>query len=70
MQFTERAARTVKSPTAGWADQVGEWRQTLEQLALEYQQGVASVTPLNNQVCQYCHLSPVCRIKEQHRDRE
>ncbi len=70
VQFTERAARTVKSPTAGWADQVGEWRQTLEQLALEYQQGVASVTPLNNQVCQYCHLSPVCRIKEQHRDRE
>lgn len=63
--FNAKSIRTVKTPDSGWNEQVTDWSQTLERLATEYQNGVASVTPVHDAICQFCHLSPVCRIKEQ-----
>jgi len=68
--FTHKKPGTIKIPEEGWEQQVAQWRTTLEGIAEEYQQGVARVDPLSATTCQYCHLSPVCRIKEQHRDSE
>lgn len=47
-----------------WAAQMQEWQQTLAGLAQEYREGRAVVEPVNPKVCQYCHLGPVCRIRE------
>jgi len=51
-----------------WAQQMQDWQTVLEQLAEEFRQGHAVVAPKNEQVCTYCHLAPVCRIKEMSRD--
>ena len=47
-----------------WAQQMQDWHTILEQLAQEFRQGHAAVSPLNEQTCTYCHLAPVCRVKE------
>ncbi|MGC1509298.1 hypothetical protein FT643_09670 [Ketobacter sp. MCCC 1A13808] len=62
--FSEKKLRTVKTPVEGWDSQVQQWKHTLELLAQEFLQGHATVTPLKETTCQYCHLSSVCRIKE------
>ncbi len=41
-----------------------EWAHALRNLALEFLQGVASVTPREPQVCQYCPLPALCRKAE------
>ena len=51
-----------------WEEQMQQWREALENLAREFAQGRATVAPLNDMACQYCHLSPVCRIREAARD--
>lgn len=68
--FTEGKCRTMMVPDEGWQQQMNSWRTALEALAQEYIQGVARVAPLNPTTCQYCHLGPLCRIKEHHRDSE
>lgn len=68
--FSPKKPGTIKVPEEGWEQQVAQWRLTLEVIAEEYQQGVARVDPLSATTCQFCHLGPVCRIKEQHRDSE
>jgi ATP-dependent helicase/nuclease subunit B len=64
-EFLSTSSRTIKIPEHGWEQQMQQWQQTIEQLAQEYLAGIATVTPLNEATCQYCHLGPVCRIKEQ-----
>ncbi len=46
---------------AGWDDLLQQWRQNLEQLALEMREGHAVVDPKS---CDYCPLTALCRIHE------
>lgn len=48
---------------ANWTQQTQTWLQQLEQLAHEFQSGVASVTPTQPSSCQYCDLQPLCRVE-------
>ncbi|GAB4268877.1 MAG: PD-(D/E)XK nuclease family protein [Deferrisomatales bacterium] len=49
---------------AGWEEQVARWRERLEGLAREIREGRAEVAPLDEEVCRYCRLPPLCRIDE------
>ncbi len=54
----------------GWTGQLARWRTSLERLAAEISEGVATVSPKDLQKsCQYCKLTPFCRIREQGGDR-
>lgn len=66
-QIATGKANGLKEPD-DWNEQMAEWRRILEQLANEYREGRAAVAPLNEQACTYCHLAPVCRIREVTRD--
>lgn len=69
-ELESQSSRKVDAPANGWDEQLAEWRNNLERLATEFRQGQAQVAPLNENTCTYCHLSPLCRIKEQNRDSE
>lgn len=47
-----------------WERQLEEWRLIIQQLAQEFQQGVADVMPLNPLICRYCDLHTLCRVYE------
>ncbi len=47
-----------------WPGQLDHWREIIHQLAHEFQQGVAEVKPLHSEVCRYCDLPTLCRIRE------
>jgi ATP-dependent helicase/DNAse subunit B len=49
---------------ANWDDLKNAWKQRLELLAEEIQQGRAEVKPRDNKVCTYCPLPSLCRIHE------
>ncbi len=56
----------VKSvDSAEWGAALGQWRAQLDALAQDIAAGCANVTPLHNNVCQFCDLSSLCRIKQQ-----
>lgn len=38
------------------------WKNTLEKLAMDFCEGVATVDPINAQACQFCALESLCRI--------
>jgi len=44
-----------------WQQQINDWRQNLQIIGEEYEQGIATVSP-KKQACIYCELSHVCRI--------
>ncbi len=47
-----------------WSEQIERWRANLYQLAVEFESGVASVTPTNASTsCAYCDLKPLCRVE-------
>jgi len=51
-----------------WPNVLTEWKTTIETLAEQFQQGIATVDPLKGSTtCQssYCELMPLCRIHEQ-----
>ena len=55
-----------KSPDAPvkleqWEDWRDHWKFSLDTIASEIMQGVATVSPMKN-ACTYCELKPVCRI--------
>ena len=52
-----------------WNQQMQEWERILLRLASDYLEGKAEVDPLKD-ACKYCHLGPVCRIRESARDRD
>ncbi|MDX1519738.1 MAG: PD-(D/E)XK nuclease family protein, partial [Gammaproteobacteria bacterium] len=47
-----------------WEEQLECWRTVMQQLANEYRQGIASVTPRDSQACRQCDLHGLCRIYE------
>ncbi len=50
---------------SSWTDLQTTWREQLTELADEFSQGIASVTPWNPlKSCQYCELQELCRIHE------
>lgn len=46
-----------------WQDLLHCWRRVLENLAREFREGVATVTPSRN-ACNWCDQKPLCRIHE------
>ncbi len=49
-----------------WDSVLAEWRVTLERLGGEFRAGRAEVAPKDfPRTCQYCSLTPLCRIQEQ-----
>ncbi len=64
IQFKTKPGRAVRVPEQGWETQVEEWKSILSQLAADFRAGVATVDPVNTQVCSRCHLGAVCRVKE------
>jgi len=48
-----------------WEALTAHWQQILDQLAEQYQQGIAKVDPKNpNTTCAFCDLTALCRINE------
>ncbi|MBN9287540.1 MAG: hypothetical protein BGO43_04385 [Gammaproteobacteria bacterium 39-13] len=48
-----------------WSGLHGYWEHRLNLLAQDFKQGVARVDPVHGaSTCQYCHLGPVCRVRE------
>jgi ATP-dependent helicase/nuclease subunit B len=57
----KRTARSLA--ITSFEQQCEEWHEQLELLALEFEQGLASVTPYpTQQTCQRCNLNLLCRI--------
>ncbi|MCA1804903.1 MAG: hypothetical protein LC646_06105, partial [Xanthomonadaceae bacterium] len=51
---------------ADWAALLADWRATLEALGTAFRDGQAQVDPREYpNTCQYCTLTPLCRIQEQ-----
>ena len=49
-----------------WASLLAEWRRTLEALGAAFRAGAAEVDPCAYPAtCQYCSLTPLCRVQEQ-----
>jgi probable DNA repair protein len=59
----------IKQPdkeTGNWDGQLKRWHDSLENLAKEISEGVATVSPKKaDESCQYCKLTSFCRIREQ-----
>ena len=48
-----------------WQCLLSYWQDILNNLAKDFMQGAALVSPKNQfQTCQYCHLTSLCRINE------
>ncbi len=52
--------------TEEWAEQIGSWRGHLRALAEEFAAGLAILQPKTPQLCDQCHLHPLCRVRELH----
>jgi probable DNA repair protein len=65
--FAEGAGKSLGQQTKGaastWTELVGQWHASLEQLAVEFVAGVATVAPRPG-ACEYCDLASLCRINE------
>lgn len=49
---------------ADWEALLAGWRLTLERLAGDFRQGIATVDPKNSESCRNCDLHALCRIHE------
>ncbi|MFN3233903.1 MAG: PD-(D/E)XK nuclease family protein [Gammaproteobacteria bacterium] len=47
-----------------WKSQLNDWKTAIDHLADEFIHGVATVDPVDDTACQYCHLHGLCRIFE------
>lgn len=63
--------KNVKNPAQNkfsqfpdWSFAKQHWQHQLSQLADEFSQGYAAVSPKTNQSCTYCHLQGLCRINQ------
>jgi len=62
----EQAGRQPKGPPL--TERIQGWRGVMEALATSFRQGHAAVDPKKaKQTCQYCDLTPLCRIGELNR---
>lgn len=55
---------TLKAETENWQTQLTVWKNTLEQISVDFVNGRADKDPAKNTTCTYCEFSPLCR-KEQ-----
>ena len=55
--------RPGKLPEGGWKSLRERWQAQIEALIKEFRTGEAAVMPNDPQVCHYCHLPSLCRIK-------
>ena len=58
----EREAGPAET-SPSWEDLFDNWRAVLQDLATEFRQGVATVTPKHG-ACDHCDQQPLCRIHE------
>lgn len=58
-----KSIETLTQEQISWASQRSNWQETLEQLARDYQAGIATVDPKQPTTCRYCDLQPLCRIE-------
>lgn len=56
--------QSLKQTILSWDQLLCEWKKTLETLANDFCEGVAAVDPATVTTCQYCELSPLCRIND------
>lgn len=57
--------QSFSKETLTWPEQLVLWQKTMAQLATEFEQGLASVTPRDpNKSCLYCELKPLCRVEQ------
>jgi probable DNA repair protein len=65
--LAEHDNKSLESQTRGiattWSELVELWKASLNQLAVEFMAGAATVTPRPG-ACDYCDLAPLCRINE------
>lgn len=47
-----------------WEDLLAAWQKRIEQLADEFRQGHAQVSPISPNACRWCDQAPLCRIDE------
>ncbi len=64
---TEKYLPGVMSTTT-WDAQRLQWREAIEKLSIEFSSGLASVTPHDQNSCQYCDVKSLCRIGANPRD--
>ncbi len=57
-------------PLPNWDASIHNWKHQLESLAVEFREGVATVTPIHPRVCEYCDLKALCRIEEMNASQE
>jgi probable DNA repair protein len=60
-----QSAAQLDGAAKGWRELKLHWRATLENLAAEFIEGCAAVSPKEPAVCTYCALAPICRIGHQ-----
>ncbi len=61
--FEDKPSRSIQC-VEDWPAQIKGWDETLVQLADDFYQGNAEVSPKYYSSCQYCALTPFCRRKE------
>jgi len=55
--------KTAIGEVEDWASWRNHWQGSLDAIAVEVREGLASVTPMKG-ACTYCELKPLCRIDE------
>ncbi len=58
-----KADKRTQTLAETWQQRREAWPQIFESLADDFLSGVARVDPIDNQVCQYCDYSRLCRIR-------
>ena len=53
----------TREPITDWSQWRAHWRSSLDTIALELRQGIATVSPMKN-ACTYCELISLCRIND------
>jgi hypothetical protein len=62
---TIAATKIAAKESTGWSEMFESWRAMLENLAHEYLDGRADVSPKDYpNTCRYCELGALCRVKE------
>ncbi|MEM7358001.1 MAG: PD-(D/E)XK nuclease family protein [Pseudomonadota bacterium] len=62
--MVRKASRYTEKYAQLWQERRAEWPAQLEQLAEEFLAGDARVNPIDEDICTYCELKPVCRISQ------
>ncbi len=54
----------IRDQVRDWPDLLRQWQVTLDKLASDFREGVATVDPKEGKTCTYCDLHSFCRIHE------